>query len=148
MRRYVFAAAAMMLAACPGPRSGSQATGAKTPRQAVETFLSSVRAQDLQAMAAVWGSKKGPARDNIPATDLEKRELIMMCYIGHDRFRIVRDQPGQEGRRVFTVELRKADLTRVTSFYAIAGPSDRWYVETADLGPLQDFCKGGPPTQR
>ncbi len=143
MRRYLFAAAALTLAACAGAPGGTQASGAKTPRQAVETFLSSVRAQDLQAMASVWGSKRGPARDNIPPTDLEKRELIMMCYLGHDRFRVVREQPGDDGRRVFAVELRKGDLARVTSFYTIAGPSDRWYVESADLGPLQDFCRSG-----
>src|ERR687885_2406127 len=36
--------------------------GADSPRDAVEDFLKAVRAQDLQAMAAVWGTQKGPAR--------------------------------------------------------------------------------------
>jgi hypothetical protein len=117
--------------------------GAPAPRAAVESFLSAVRAQDLQAMSAVWGSTKGPARDIIDdRAELEKRELVMQCYLNHDRFRILGDVPGDNGGRVFRVELTKGNLTRATTFTTVPGPSERWYVLEADLNPVKDLCRG------
>lgn len=142
MRR--FALALLVLAACGGRRvaPGSPMPGAPAPRAAVESFLSAVRAQDLQAMSMVWGSERGPARDIIPdRSELEKREIVMQCYLAHDRFRILGDVAGVENRRVFRVELSKGRLTRTTTFTTIAGPSDRFYVLEADLEPVKDLCQ-------
>jgi hypothetical protein len=133
----------MVLAAC-GPKTGGPLTGAPAPRTAVEQFLAAVRAQDLQAMSVVWGSEKGPARDLIERQELEKRELIMQCMLSHDRFRILNEGPGTAGKRVFRVELTRGTLTRVTNFTSTQGPSERWYVETADLEPVKDLCRQMP----
>jgi hypothetical protein len=132
-----------ILAAC-GPRSGGPLTGAPAPRTAVEQFLAAIRAQDLQAMSVIWGSEKGPARDLIERQELEKRELIMQCMLSHDRFRIVSEGAGTAGKRVFRVELRRGTLTRATNFTSVQGPSDRWYVESADLEPVKDLCRQVP----
>lgn len=135
--------ALLVLAAC-GPRvaPGSPMPGALAPRAAVESFLSAVRAQDLQAMSMVWGSERGPARDIIPdRSELEKREIVMQCYLAHDRFRILGDVASVEKRRVFRVELSKGPLTRTTTFTTVAGPSNRFYVLEADLEPVKDLCQ-------
>jgi hypothetical protein len=120
---------------------GGPTTGAPTPRTAVDGFLHAVKAQDLQAMSTVWGNKKGPARDAIERNELEKRELIMQCYLGHERYDIVNESPGEAGRRLFRVALTKGRLTRETKFTTIEGPSGRWYVEDVDLAPTVDLCK-------
>lgn len=133
----------LILAAC-GPKTGGPLTGAPAPRTAVEQFLAAVRAQDLQAMSVVWGSHKGPARDLIERKELEKRELVMQCMLTHDRFRIVSEAPGTEGKRVFRVELRRGSIMRATNFTSVQGPSDRWYVESADLEPVKDLCRQMP----
>jgi hypothetical protein len=62
----------------------------------------------------------------------------------HDRFRILGDNPGQGGRRVFRVELTRGTIVRVTNFTAIEGPSERWYVESADIEPVKDLCRQIP----
>ena len=142
MKRLAFAFITIV-AAC-GPRTGGALTGAPAPRTAVEQFLAAVRAQDLQAMSVIWGSERGPARDLIERQELEKRELIMQCMLTHDRFRILSEGPGPEGKRVFRVELRRGTLTRATNFTSVQGPSDRWYVETADLEPVKDLCRQMP----
>lgn len=138
----------VLLAACrsaqPAPAtrptpSGSQ-TGAPSARAAVQEFLASVRAEDLQAMSTVWGTTSGPARDALPRQELEKRELIMMCYFRHDSSRILEEAPGTGGKTVFAVELKRGGLTGSTNFYVVAGPRGRWYVESADLNPLRRFC--------
>jgi hypothetical protein len=109
----------------------------------VELFLGAVRAQDLQAMSAVWGEPNGLARDLLPRDELEKRELIMQCYLGHDKFRIVSDASAAGGKRDFQVALTKGSLTRTTTITAVRGPSDRWYVGNADLAPVKDLCAAG-----
>ena len=137
----LLAAAACRSAA---PETDRQLTGTATPRAAVEAFLGAVRAQDLQAMSVVWGTRKGPARDVVDREQLEKRELIMQCFFAHDEFRIQGDSPGENESRVFRVSLTKGPLTRETNFYTVRGPSDRWYVERADIEPVKDLCREIP----
>jgi hypothetical protein len=134
------------IVAC-GPRSTQtapapqQSIGASTPRAAVDRFLGAVRVQDLQAMSIIWGTANGPARDQMPQDQLERRELIMQCYLLHDQARIVRETVGTSGRPEFLVELTKGRLVRTTTFYAVQGPDDRWFVENVDLEPVQDLCQ-------
>jgi hypothetical protein len=139
-----FAVVLLALAACtssaPSAHVNGQLTGAVAPRQAVEMFLGAVRAQDLQAMSVVWGTAKGPARDVVPRSQLEKRELVMQCYLSHDKFQIVSETPGAGGSRVFGVSLLKGTVTRETTVQTVRGPSDRWYVQDVNLEPLKDLC--------
>ncbi len=55
-----------------------QLAGAASPREAVQSFLAAVKSQDLQAMSVIWGTSKGPARDQVDRAQLERRELIML----------------------------------------------------------------------
>jgi hypothetical protein len=143
VRKLVVAALLVMGAACRSApvAKGGLTTGASSPKGAIEGFLGAVKAQDLQAMSTVWGNKKGPARDAIERNELEKRELIMQCYLGHDTYRVVSEAPGEGDRRLFRVSLTKGRLTRETKFTTIEGPSGRWYVEDVDLSPTSDLCK-------
>jgi hypothetical protein len=118
--------------------------GAATPKAAVEGFLSAVRAQDLQAMAGIWGTQKGPARDVVEREQLEKRELIMQCYLTHDKFAILNDVTINPEQHELEVSLTKGAVTRQTKFTAVQGPSQRWYVQTADLEPVRDLCSSPP----
>ena len=52
-------------------------TGAATPKGAVSDFLNAVNAQDIQAMSVIFGTSKGPSRDNMDRTELEKRLIIL-----------------------------------------------------------------------
>ncbi len=142
MKRSIIALVAVLVACAP--RTGGPLTGAPAPRPAVEQFLAAVRAQDLQAMSIIWGTAKGPTRDQIERRELEKRELIMQCMFAHDRFRILGENAGQAGRRVFRVELGRGNIVRVTNFTTIQGPSERWYVESADIEPVKDLCRQMP----
>jgi hypothetical protein len=139
--------AVLVLGACPkgGARPGDMLPGAPAARPAVEGFLRAVKAQDLQAMSTIWGTIDGPVRDSkrLGREELEKRELIMQCYLSHDRYRIGDESPGEGGRRVFRVALTKGNLTRETNFTTIKGPSERWYVEEADINATRDLCAQG-----
>lgn len=145
MKRLVillFALAACSHGAAPatGAAPSGQQGGAATPRRAVETFLNAVAAQDLQGMSLIWGTSKGPAREVVDRAQLEKRELIMQCYLGHDKFQILSDTPQRPDLHVLHVSLTKGTITRETTFTTVRGPRDRWYVQEAALEPVRDLC--------
>ena len=134
----------LLAAACTSRTTTVQPAPAQAngPRPALDAFLASVRSQDLQAMSAVWGDRDGPVRDSKRMTrdEMEKRELLLMCYFGHDRYRVLGDTPGTNGERVLQVELIKGTLRRTTNFYLTSG-GDRWYVRSADIEPVKDLCQ-------
>ena len=136
-----------VIACSSATRAGNsgQLTGASAPKLAAEQFLRAVKANDLQAMSTVWGTQNGPARETMERTSMEKREIILVCYLTHDTSRVVAEAQGSEGRRDIRVELKRGNLTRQTTFYTIRGPRDRWYVENVDIAAVRDFC-GNPGT--
>lgn len=132
----------LLAAACTSRSTSTVPAEAAGPRPALDAFLSAVRAQDLQAMSNVWGTKDGPVRDSKRMTrdEMERRELILMCYFKHDKYRVLQDQPAPDGERVMRVELTRGTITRSTNFYLTRG-DDRWYVRSADVEPVKDLCQ-------
>lgn len=123
-----------------GGGSYGQMTGAASSHLAVDQFLAAARAQDLQAFSAIWGSERGAARDVVDRSQLEKRELTMMCYLTHDRYEISSDVTPKPGEHDYIVEISRGTQTRETKMTTVQGPSDRWYVLDVQLAPLQDLC--------
>lgn len=159
MRKLIIAV--VVLAACQrqvvvgspsptsAPTSGGQ-TGASTATSAVQAFMKAVESQDLQAMSAIWGTREGSVLEtrSIPREEMERRELIMLCYLKHDRYRVLGDAPAPDGKRVVATELTRGDLTRSTNFYVVSGPGGRWLVENVDLDPLKEFLGRGDCVSR
>ena len=121
----------------PTPATAAQ----QTPHQALATFLAAANAQDLQAMSGVWGDKDGSVRASgkMGREEIEKREIIMMCYLKHDKYRVVSDAPAVDSERLLGVELTKGRLSRTANFN-MATDGTRWYVRSADLEALRDLC--------
>jgi hypothetical protein len=116
-------------------------TGAPAPRLAVEQFLGAVKAQDLQAMSVVWGTEKGPARDQMDRTELEKREIVMQGCYAHDRYRILDESPSTAGKRLVRVQITRGNKNKTPNFTTVQGPSNRWYVLDADFSAMREFCR-------
>jgi hypothetical protein len=129
----------------PTPVLRGTQTGAPDAVAAIRGFLTAAKQTDLQAMGALWGNAQGPARDQWPREELEKRELVMMCYLKHDRYDILGDAPNPGGTRAVIVSMTLGDLTRSTNFEVIRASDSRWYVQNIDVKPLQEFCarRGG-----
>ena len=123
-----------------GAPFGSATGGATSARAAVAGFLAAARNEDLQAMAIVWGTASGPARNTIPREELEKRELIMMCFLRHDRYQLVSDAESTGGQRRVEVELEQGMVIRTTAFLVVPTPGGRWFVQSFDMEAVRDFC--------
>jgi len=80
------------------PATGN-ATGGADAQGAIRAFMAAAKQQDLQALGGVWGNANGPARDAISREELEKRELIMMRCLRHDRYDIAGEAPNPGGSR-------------------------------------------------
>ena len=121
-------------------------TCAATPREAVDNFLTAVHAQDIQAMGAIFGTSRGPARDNMDRDELEKRLIILQCYFDHDKFRITGDTPGDNGHRVVATELTRGTNVRTPNFWVVQGPSNRFYIDNMEIAAVRDFCRSAGGT--
>src|SRR5262249_37079488 len=100
--------------------------------------------QDLQAASVVWGSNKGPLRNMVSHDELEKRELIMMCFLKHETDSIGSPSAAAGSRMVFPVTLTQGAVSRSTALTTILGPMSRLYVENIDLRPIEALCQKKP----
>jgi hypothetical protein len=117
-------------------------TGGPNPRGAVDRFLAGARAQDIQAIGAVFGNDKGPLREHGDRATVERQLLIQLQCLRHDKAMVSEPSRGEGGRQIFTVELTQAGVTASPQFTVVKGPSDRWYVEVFEIVKLQNrgFC--------
>jgi hypothetical protein len=122
---------------------GSSLSGAPTARDAATQFMGAVKAQDLQAMGAVWGSVEGAARDHMDRTELDKRLVILQQCYDHDRAQILDDSQGSTANeRLVRVQVTRGNRTKIPRFKVVRGPSNRWYVGDTDYESVAgDFCK-------
>jgi hypothetical protein len=123
-----------------GPGPGTSLTGAPTARDAATEFMNAVKAQDLQAMATVWGNERGSARDNMDRRELEQRLIIIQGCYEHDRFQVLNESPGAQGVRLIRVQITRGSRSKTPNFQVVQGPSNRWYVLDADFETMRDFC--------
>ena len=140
MKRIVLAL--VLLAACrstPPVTEGTGLTGAATPQAAVERLLGAIRAQDLQALGAVWGDKRGSAREIMPRDEYDQRVIVMQCYFSHDQARVVSGPTTKVDTVLFNLELTKGQLRASTTAKTLQGPGSRWYVLALDPVP-RGFC--------
>lgn len=143
MQRYVrwgLLALVLILGAC---RPGGMGTepGANTSQEAVLEFLNAARAQDLQAISAVWGDEEGLARDRMERQELERRLILMSCLLRHEESRIGEAQRGEGGRLIHSVVVRQGTQEVTVPFTAARNRnSGRWFVQDFDTRSLQSFC--------
>lgn len=134
-------------AACASlPLTG--ATGSDSPNGAIQQFLAAVRKKDLQGLAAVWGTEKGPVSKTMPTKELERRELIMIQCLPHEKATVGASAPGEAGRLRIPVEITMLMRKATPAFTVVRGPRGRWYVENFEIDQLRDagFCGAGQPT--
>ncbi|MDE3054132.1 MAG: hypothetical protein KGJ70_09620 [Gemmatimonadota bacterium] len=147
MRKLIIglALAAGCRTAAPMAGSGSQppgnVTGATTEHAAIDQFMAAITAQDVQALGGIWGTKDGPAREQMSGDQLQERELIMFCYFKHNSYDIVSDAPSLNGDRTFAVLVKFGPISHTGQFQVTRAKDGRFYVVGVNNFPeFQDVC--------
>jgi hypothetical protein len=152
VKKVVFALLAAATLAC-GPKrapAGPQ-TGATSARAAIDGILGALKSGDIQAVSTLWGTRRGPVRDDdrFQREELEKRIVLMTRCFYHDAYQVVGTVAGENAGRGFEVDLRRGNNTRRTRLNAVQGEnSERWYVDNLDVDSVKDFCQQGRPNAR
>lgn len=129
----------------PGPAvpvvpTGS-VTGAATPSAAIDAFMAAIKAQDLQALGAIWGTPNGPARNRLSSDVLQERELTMLCYLHHDSYSVQSSAPAMNGDRTYAVLVKYKGLSHVGQYEVGRASDGRYYVYSVrNFTDFQDFC--------
>ena len=146
MKNAVLALLALSLACRSQPSPDAPRTGASSARGAVEGILGALKAGDIQAVSTVWGTARGPVRDDdrFKREELEQRIVLMTRCFNHDAYEVVGQVAGQNGGRGFEVDLRRGRTTRRTRVNTVQGEkTQRWYVDNLDVDSVKDFCQQG-----
>jgi len=144
-------AAVLLLVACGGGGGAEVAAvqPANTPSAAVREFMRAVADSNLDKMAMLWGTAKGPAARTRQPADYERRIVIMQSYLSHDDSRILSDTPeASEGQHTLQVELRRQACTWTVPFGAVQLGDRSWIVQRIDLtaagNPARPCNPSGP----
>jgi hypothetical protein len=148
VKKLAIAFAVVVVAACSsrgGGSSGSQ-TGATSPEAAVNAYMAAMKARDLQAMSAVWGSSRGSVRETMQREQMEKSGTIVMGLMCPDDFKVMGNVAHDDGRRQIRGQMKRGMQSIDLTFVTVQGPGGRWYVEDVPLNGdlpqrLQAFCR-------
>ena len=144
MKKVVFALLALTVACGPKREPAERQTGASSARGAVDGILGALRSGDIQAVSTVWGTRRGPARDDnrLGRQELEQRIVLMQRCFNHDSYQVVGQIAGENGGQGFEIALRRGGNTRRTRINAVqAEKSGRWYVDNLGVDAVKDFCQ-------
>ena len=141
MKRVAVLLLLPLAAACATLRGGSTA-GADSPTTAIQRFLDSAKRRDLAAMEQVWGTDKGVASATMSRKELERRELIMMQCLHHEKATLGASGPSEGGRLKLPVEMTVGTKRATPAFTVVRDSGNRWFVENFDIDQLRDqgFC--------
>ncbi len=120
------------------------------PDAAVVSFLSAVRAEDIDAMGRLWGTDDGPAADWMDGAELERRLTVMRIYLQHEEYAVVagaRDPTVRlrQGERLVSVRITRNGCTPVVPF-TVTPYRDGWLVRDVKLEAAGNPARSCPVT--
>lgn len=116
-------------------------TGAPDPMSALRGFLEAAKVQNLQGISTYWGDRDGTVRGRLDKADEEKREIIMVRCLRHDRADVVGDAPGVNGGRSYAVALSRPGKSASVNIDVVQAVDHRWYVQGFDMATIADYCR-------
>ncbi len=149
-RRFIFATAAVFaVAACHGQPNVAVAPAPLAPDETVRQFLAAVNAQNLDQMAQLWGTERGPSTVtfNGSADDRHDRLAIIQHTLQADSFRVrgIEPVPGHEAQRRIQVELMRGGQRATVPFTLVPARTGGWLVSDIDLNRAMPLSVPGAP---
>jgi len=138
--------------ACKGGRT--QFPTPSTMNDAVTQFMDALQAKNIERMGRLWGTARGPAAEWMPDSALQMRMTVVQRYLSANGYRIVEGPlavPGTTERRMFRVELQRAQCTHVQPIELIQARRGGWLVYDVHLesaGGASSACQPAAPGTR
>ena len=134
---------------CGGKKEPEAATPESAMQATVDGFLAAVKSNDINRMAQLWGTDKGPAAATMDATELTQRLSVIQKYLAHTGYRIVEGPtsvPASPRLRTYRIELQRSNCTRVLPMDLIFSRTGSWLVYDVHLEAAGNPVLGCPPT--
>lgn len=145
-RRFILAtAAAVGLAACQSGPQGPVAPSA--PEETLRQFMAAVNAQDLEKMALLWGTERGPSTiSSRNSPDARHQQLtVMQRVLAADSFRVrsIEPVPGHETQRRIDVDLMRGPKRATVPFVLVPARTGGWLVSQIRLDLAMPLSQAG-----
>ena len=138
-QRVLTLVATVLIAACSGAATSSAQTVSPQAgsEAAVQGFLRAVADSNLDKMAELWGTSKGPAGTTRQPSDYERRILVMQAYLHGADYRIISNarDGSSDDRRVLQVEMSRRGCDKIVPFTTTRSRKG-WVVSAIDLDML------------
>ncbi len=138
-QRVLTLVATVLIAACSGAATSSAQTVSPQAgsEAAVQGFLRAVADSNLDKMAELWGTSKGPAGTTRQPSDYERRILVMQAYLHGAGYRIISNarDGSSDDRRVLQVEMNRGGCDKIVPFTTTRSRKG-WVVSAIDLDML------------
>jgi hypothetical protein len=150
MRRLPVFLTVVALACGGGGRS--QVPVPATMNDALNQFLEAALARDIPRMGRLWGTGRGPAIEWMSDSTLQMRMAVVQRYLSANGYRIVEGPlpvPGHVDRRLFRVELQRAQCLHVQPIEVIQAHRGGWLVYDVHLENANELgtCPAAPGTR-
>lgn len=122
----------MTMVACggkPGPGVGVD----PGPGATVQHFMQAVADSNLNRMAELWGTSKGPAATTHQPSDYQKRVAIIWAYLRGSTARVMGEIERTDNRSVLAVEVSRADCRKRVPFTMVRTGSGSWVINAIEL---------------
>jgi hypothetical protein len=142
----------VLAVACGGGGGRSQVPVPATMNDALSQFLDAAQAKDIPRMGRLWGTARGPAVEWMSDSTLQMRMAVVQRYMSANGFRIVEGPlpvPGHADRRLYHVELQRAQCVHVQPIELIQARRGGWLVYDVHLESANEAgtCPGATGTR-
>ena len=134
LRNTFLLSATLAVAAC-GSRASSSIMLPVDPQVTVARFMSAVDANNLLAMAQLWGTRDGPSIEKMDRTELDMRLTVMRSYLTHEEYEILASGSlarADDRTRAYDIRLTRAGCVHTVPFELVR-VGGGWLVSNVDL---------------
>jgi hypothetical protein len=103
--------------------------------------MAAVKAEDLQAFGAVWGTKDGSVREQWSRQEFEMRAYYNIKCLRNDSFTVLNTDNVVGGNKIMLVQLKRGPIVANTKFTLVPTANGRWFVQMFDSAPLVKICQ-------
>ncbi len=142
--RNTFLVSVTLAAAACGSKSSSSLMIPVDPEVTVSRFMSAVEANNLIAMAGLWGTRDGPSVEEMDLAELEMRLTVMQSYLSNDGYEVLAGSEFtrlDDRTRAYQIRLTRAGCVHDVPFELVR-VGGGWLVSAIDL------TRAGNPARR